>query len=110
MGALQDKEFKTFGIVRDTMKAGVMMGLLTLSLTGNILAIVFIIKNQSELYEKMLARTDVQVKERVDEKLEKPLERLGKSNDQLDTVIAASAETNKVVDSAGKTILNKIKQ
>jgi len=105
MSALQDKEFAAFGIVNNALKAGLLLGLLSLSLVANIFSVIFIVQNQGKMYEKMLERADDAVKDRVDEKMAVPLERLKNTNNTLDTVIAATAETNKVVDSAGKQIL-----
>nr|WP_199079064.1 hypothetical protein [Pedobacter sp. ASV19] len=98
MSSIQDKEFAAFGIINNKLKAGLIIGLLSLSLTFNIYLTFKLISVQGDLYEKMLQRVDSQV----DKKLQDPVNKINAAIDRVDTAA-------KVADSASRHILQKQK-
>lgn len=102
MSSEQEKEFAVFGIINRKLRAGLIIGLLSLSITANVYLVVKIIGMQGDLYEKMLNRVDSQV----DKKLDPTLNRMTKAIDRVDTAVDASRVAAKVADSAGRIILN----
>jgi len=96
----QEAEFATFGFISKKLRAGLLIGLLSLSLTANVFLVKFIIGMQGELYEKMLNRVDTQVEQKVDAKLDQPIKEISSALDRVDTSII-------VADSASRKILTK---
>lgn len=92
----QEKEFAVFGIINNRLKAGLIIGLLTLSLGTN--AIQFniqlrtndrIVAMQADLYKQMLDRVDRTVNERLQQpvsQIKKTLKRVDNSLDVVDSV------------------------
>ena len=93
----QEKEFQVFGFINNKLRAGMLIGLLSLSLTANIYTVNKIFSIQQDLYEKMLDRVDKQVDKRVDTKLDQPLQKL---NSAVDAVVSSS----QTVDSTSKQL------
>lgn len=102
MSLEQEKEFNVFGIINKKLRAGLIIGLLSLSITGNVYLTLKMISMQGDLYEKMLQRVDAQV----DKKLDPAVRKLANAVDRVDTAVAASVDAAKVADSAGRVILN----
>jgi len=100
MMSSQENEFAVFGFVNKRLRAGLLVGLLSLSVTANIYLVIKIISIQGDLYEKMLQRVDTRVDTRVDSKLDPSVDKINASIERIDTAVA-------VADSASREILNK---
>lgn len=105
----QETEFTTFGIVNKTLRAGILVGLLILSITGNIILTSLIVKMQGDLYGKMLSRADDAARDQANQSLKKPIEKLNEVTTKADTVLDENRAAAKTADSAGKAILNHAK-
>jgi len=81
MSSAQEREFALFGFINTKLRAGLLLGLLSLSITGNIVLVVKIINMQGDLYEKILQRVD----NRVDSQLAPTVDRIRKTVDRVDT-------------------------
>ena len=102
----QDKEFAAFGIVKNQLKAGILIGILTLSVTFNILLVIYAFKSKDELWEKLLQKAEVSARDQADKTLEKPVQDLTNVNARADTVLSAAEEAAKTAKDAGQAILN----
>ena len=105
----QEKEFAIFGIVNNRLKAGLILGLLTLSITGNIILFGYMITMQANLYEKMINRSDAAARDQADKSLAKPISDIIRVTARADTAISVSIDAAKTADSAGRAILNNQK-
>lgn len=106
MSNAQDKEFAAFGIINNKLKAGLVIGLLSLSLTCNVYLVIKIINIQSGLYEKMLERADKAARSQTEKILEQPIKNINRAAARVDTAVDVSVASAKTADSAGRVILN----
>lgn len=105
----QETEFTTFGIVNKTLRAGILVGLLALSITSNIYLVSSRENTTKDLYEKMIARADEAARERANQLLKKPIENLNEVNAKADTVLNENRAATKRVMTVGDSILKKTK-
>jgi len=85
MSSVQEKEFALFGFINTKLRAGLLIGLLSLSITGNIILVIKLINMQGDLYEKILKRVDSQVDSQMDHKLAPTIDRINETVDRVDT-------------------------
>lgn len=104
MSSAQVKEFETFGIVNNKLKAGLMLGLLSLSLTINIYLVGKLITIQSDLYDKMLNRADEAAKSQTEILLRGPIENMNRAAARVDTAVNVTVGSAKMADSAVREI------
>lgn len=106
MESAQDKEFATFGIVNNKLKAGLILGLLSLSLTANIYQVRENATNTKDLYEKMLDRADAAARDEANKTLKIPIEKIYQVTTKADTVLDETRSAAKTAKDAGDSILN----
>lgn len=106
MSSSQEKEFAAFGIINNKLKAGLLIGLLSLSLTANVYLVVKLINLQGELYEKMLHRADSAARSQADKILAEPVKNINRATARVDTATAVSIAAAEKADSAGTVILD----
>lgn len=85
----QEKEFMVLGIVNKKLRSGLVIGILSLSITANVFLVKMLISMQGELYEKMLQRVDTRVNDKLDEPvkdLNKAIERVGNVTQVADSI------------------------
>lgn len=105
----QETEFTTFGIVNKTLRGGILVGLLILSITGNIILTSLLVKMQSDLYSKMLSRADDAARNQADKSLKEPIKKLNQVTTKADTVLDETRNAAKAAKNAGDSILNQHK-
>ena len=98
MSSAQEREFALFGFINTKLRAGLLLGLLSLSITANIILVVKMLDMQSKLYEKILERVDSKVKENVNEQLAPAVDKINRAVDRVDTaagVVIENQQSNK---------------
>lgn len=108
----QEKEFVLFGFMDKRLRAGMLVGLLSLSLTANVILVkMYIDKSDSEakLVERMYERILAEVQNKVDKKLEKPVEDINAVTKKVADAVSKVDSSRQIVDSVNYIMMKKIK-
>jgi phosphoribosylaminoimidazole (AIR) synthetase len=96
---LQEQEFAVFGIVNKKLRAGLLIGLLSISIIANGYLVIRLFDTQKDLYNQMLDRMDKTVDKKVNEKLDEPVARMRES---VDNVNSSVSRVNSIADSTSE--------
>lgn len=110
MSSSQDKEFATFGIINSKLKAGLLIGLLSLSITGNMFLTIKLLTTQGDLYEKMLTRADEAARNQTNKVLAEPVKNMNRAAARVDTAVDVAIGSAVTANSAGMIIIKNQKK